>query len=108
MNFNKAIQSAFGNHKAKSLYQAATICLDLLEFQPDNVDALRSLAAVCYELGNYDLAITCLYKATELNPNDVAAYYNLGVAVKEKGQLKEAITLFQKVLELQPGNNEAR
>jgi protein O-GlcNAc transferase len=102
MNINKAIQSAFENHQAGNLKQAELLCRKILKKQPDNVDILRLLGVLCYQLKNHSSAMDYFKKTIQIDPNDVFAYYNLGILAHEKGHLDEAITYYEKAMQLNP------
>ena len=107
MTINEVIQSALKHQQAGNLQQAANIFMDILEIQPNNIDALHSLGMICYQLGNYDLAINCLKEALRFNPANVYAYYDLGTIFQEKGELDEAVTCYKKTLDLNPNLADA-
>jgi tetratricopeptide (TPR) repeat protein len=107
MNIYKAIQTALQYHQEGNLQQAANICIDILEIQPDHVVTLHFLGVICYQLRNYDFAITCFEKALQFNPTYTDTYYNLGCAYQRKGQFNQAIDSFQKAIQLNPSFADA-
>jgi protein O-GlcNAc transferase len=103
MNINKAIQSAFENHRKGKLEQAEVSYKKILKKQPENPEVLYMLGVLFCQLARYDLAIKYIKKALQFRPANIAeAYYNLGYALQEEGQLDEAITHYLKAIKLKP------
>jgi len=107
MNIEENFQHAIKYLQEGKLRQAANICLEILEIQPDNSKVTHFLGIICYRLNNYDLAIECFKKTVQLNPNFTEAYNNLGTSLQEKGQFDEAISFHQKAIQLNPNFTEA-
>lgn len=79
-----------------------------LKDNPDNVDAMRFLAAV-YLKQEKKLrdAEALLQRATEIAPNFAKAWLDLGHAYKKRAKRMEAIDAFRRATELEPGNGMA-
>ncbi len=79
-----------------------------LKENPDNVDAMRLLAAVYFsqdvKLGD---AEALLIRATEVAPDFVGAWVDLGRVRNKCGKLMEAIEAYTRATELQPRNGFA-
>ena len=89
--------------------QAFSICKalkkkieNILINEPDNKEALFSLAALFYNLGNLylkekkiNIAIKNYLKSIKTDKEFVHSYYNLGIAYKEKEDLNNAIKFFK-------------
>lgn len=79
-----------------------------LKDNPDNVDALRFLAAVYLKqekkLGD---AEALLQRATQIAPDFANAWLDLGVALKKRAKRMEAIEAFSRATELEPRNGNA-
>jgi len=79
-----------------------------LKDNPDNVDALRFLAAVYLKqekkLGD---AEALLQRATQIAPDFANAWLDLGVALKKRAKRMEAIEAFSRATELEPKNGNA-
>jgi len=79
-----------------------------LKNNPDNVDAMRFLAAVYLKqerrLGD---AEALLQRATQLAPDFAMAWLDLGHAFKKRAKRMEAIEAFRRATDLEPGNGVA-
>jgi tetratricopeptide (TPR) repeat protein len=104
MNINKAIESAFENHKAGKLERAQYIYKKILGKYPKHFDALHMLGVTCFQLGKLDSAVMYIKKALQISPTNALAYYNLANVFQAKRQHDEAITYYQKAVELNPTN----
>jgi tetratricopeptide (TPR) repeat protein len=107
MNINEALQLALRKHQAGDLSLAATIYTEIIEFQPDNLNALLMLGITYVKLCNYDAAINYFKEAIKINPSFTEAYYNLGNALRDKKQFDDALACYQKVLQLNPSHADA-
>lgn len=107
MNTNKALQSAVNYHRGGDLKQAEALYKKVLKKQPNNIDALRMLGGICYQLGDYDNAIRYIKKEIEIRPSNADAHNNLGLVLQARGLLSEAIEYFRKAITLKPHFPEA-
>jgi len=79
-----------------------------LKDNPDNVDAMRFLAAVYLKQGSkLRDAEALLQRATEIAPDFAAAWLDLGHALKKRAKRMEAIEAFTRATVLEPGNGHA-
>ena len=76
-----------------------------LKANPDNVDALHTLAEAYWgdEKRLSDVE-ALLRRVTELAPTDVTALTQLGTLLHDTGRAEEAIACYRRVVELEPGN----
>ena len=88
---------------------------DLLSKEPNNKDALFSLAALHYNLGNsslrkkkIDIAIKHYLQSIKVDKKFVSSYYNLGNAYKEKEDLEKAIKYFKTAVDIDPNKIPAK
>lgn len=89
-----------------NLPQGEMICRQVLQVDPQNVEALYLLAVIAYQVGRGDLAIEYARQALRLMPDMVAARRLLGALLADLGKLDEAIYNYQYVLRLQPNDPE--
>lgn len=79
-----------------------------LKLDPDNVDILVNLGAVCLQKRRADQAIEYFTKALELAPNNSMALYDIGKAYMFKEDYRLALVAFRQGLELQPEDIEIK
>lgn len=102
MNIDEKFQLAFESYKEGNLLKAENICREILDVQPNNMDALYFLAEICYSSQKYDLAIEYIKNVLQYNPANAEAYNNLGLIYQEKEQFNEAVEYYEKALQLNP------
>ena len=81
------------------LNSAQKIYEEILETQPNNIDALIWLGSVHSEKEEYSMAFRYLEKAITTNPKRFEPYYNLGLLQAKLNRDNDAIQTWQKALE---------
>jgi tetratricopeptide (TPR) repeat protein len=80
----------------------------VLKVQPDNIDAMRYLAAAYLKSKKHVAdAEALLRRAHKLAPDYTAVLMLLGTALLERHKFKDAATSFNKLIKLQPNNDAA-
>lgn len=102
-----AMQVAVQLHHAGRLRKAEAIYRQVLEIEPNNVDALHLLGLVARQFGKYETAIDLIGRAVKINPKAAMFQNNLGETYLSLGRLVEAETLCRQALDLQPDFPEA-
>ena len=74
----------------------------VLEFNPNQVDALNLMGIINAQTKNFEGAITYITQAIDVNPKNASSYYNRGLALQELGKIEEALLDFKKALSLNP------
>ena len=100
------LATAIEYHQAGRLIQASQLYQEILQTEPDQLEALQGLGAIAILTSSYDLAIECLSKAVAQNPSNPDLHYNLGNALREFGQQESAITHYNQALTLNPNYAE--
>ncbi|NJO39661.1 MAG: tetratricopeptide repeat protein [Cyanobacteria bacterium CRU_2_1] len=95
-------QTAIQQHQAGQFQQAETLYRQVLQEQPDQVEALHLLGVLLHQTGQHQAAVELISTAIALKPDYPEAMYNLGLALQEQGQLEEAIAYYEKALNLKP------
>ena len=72
----------------------------VLDLEPGNADALRSMGFLHRCLGRFDEAIELTKKSITLDPIKPATYFNFGQLLYHTNRLEEAIVAYKKALEL--------
>jgi predicted TPR repeat methyltransferase len=102
-----AIQAAAQLHHAGRLRKAEVIYKQVLQAEPDNVDALHLMGLVACQFGNHETAVGLIGRAIKLNPKVAMFHNNLGQTYLTMGKPEEAITHCKEALALQPDFPEA-
>jgi O-antigen biosynthesis protein len=92
MNIDERYHLAFKYYQEGYLQKAADILIESYAVKPDNVEALLYLAAICSELNNYDLAMSCIDNAIEIK-NKSQIYKNALETDPDSASLRETISL---------------
>jgi len=87
--------------------QAKRLCNEVLQFEPENLLALKQLGIISHRLNELDDAFECFSKVTELDPEDATAFYNLGHTCIKLNNLDLAFAAFSKTVELNPSHARA-
>jgi len=78
----------------------------ILELEPENLEALLSLASILKEQGKIDEAIPEYEKVVALNNLDHRAYDKLGEIFEQKQELEKATQYFKKYLDTAPQDSD--
>ncbi|MDP7010304.1 MAG: tetratricopeptide repeat protein [Verrucomicrobiota bacterium] len=103
----QTLQVAIRHHEQENLSEAKAIYRQVLEEDPDNVDANHYMGVLAHQAGRNDIAIGLIQKAIECNPNRPEIHCNLGIVYKQMGLLKDAIASYRYALALKPHHAEA-
>ena len=82
--------------EAKSIYQ------HILNFQPQNFDALQLAGSAALITNQYEQALSYLLRAVNIQPNQGLVHYNLGIAFQELNKFESAIVSYDKAISLSP------
>ncbi len=102
MNISQEVAIALQFYQTGNLSHAARLCQQILQQQPDCVEAWSLLGAIAHQQGNLDRAIACYQQTLALKPDRSELYYNLGYAFQQQGDLPAAIRHYQQALALKP------
>ena len=96
--FNLAIQHQKEKnfHKAKKLYQ------EILDINPNFLEANNNLGLLFQIDKEYDKAIECYEKIIKINPKILSAQFNLGLVFQKMGENEKAKESYKKAIELDP------
>jgi Flp pilus assembly protein TadD len=98
----EALAAARQSYEAGRLDQAEEQYQEILQADPDQVDALHLLGVITGRTGRYDLAVRYLQAALERKPDLAAAHNNLGMVFVTRGQLPQAVASFRDALRCKP------
>ena len=98
----KKIAFAAEHHKAGRLEDAEKTYREVLEIQPNHVDALRFLAGIVASKDRVEEAELLLGRALKVAPDFTLAHMDLGNLFSEQHRHAEAVACFKKACQLEP------
>jgi len=99
---SEKIGLALQHHQAGRLAQAETLYREVLELDPQSIDALHFLGVIAHQQGRHKQAEELISRALLHNGSNTPAYSNLGNALQAQGKLQEAVDCYQRALALAP------
>ncbi|MGK0500541.1 MAG: tetratricopeptide (TPR) repeat protein [Oceanicoccus sp.] len=100
----KLMAMAAEHHRHGKADQAEQLYRQVLQKNPDNVDAMRMLAILACASSHFDDAERLLRKAIAIAPDFLGAYLDLGKILKDTDRLEEAIDCFRKGVAIAPND----
>jgi predicted TPR repeat methyltransferase len=93
--------------RAGNLSYAELLCRQVLDAQPERIDALVLLGYLCQVQGRSAECVSLYQRALQLDPHCVEVHNNLGFLYASLGQLDEAVLAYRRALALRPNYAEA-
>lgn len=103
----EAFAIAMQHHHANRFEQAFQIYQQILQVDPQNVEALHAIGILAFQTGDCQFAIDYLRQAISISPDNADYRSNLGLVLSNAGQLDEAIQEYQCAIRLRPDLAEA-
>ena len=103
----QTLELAVKQQRAGNLRHAETLYRQILEVDPDHVDALHLLGLTSTQLGRNEQASEYLLRALQIRPEKPEIHNNLGVVLKKQGRLEEAIACYHHALSFRPDYPQA-
>ena len=85
------------------LADALTICQEILERQPDHLDALCLAADITARSGDSERALQLYRKVLDLKPDHAPAHYKCGNLLRNREQMEAALASYDQAIALDPG-----
>jgi len=101
------LTSAIALHRSGQLEQAEKVYAEVLQADPDNVDALHFLGVMRHQQGRSLQGLQLVSRAISLQPDCVDAVNNLGNIYLQLGASVEAAVAYEHALELRPDHPDA-
>ncbi|HIK30419.1 MAG TPA: GNAT family N-acetyltransferase [Oscillatoriales cyanobacterium M59_W2019_021] len=98
----EALQQAIQHHQSDRLAEAEQGYLQILEKQPQHLQALQHLGALMQQKEDYQSAEKYFKIALQVDRESPQTWFGLGNLYQAKFLFSEAINAYQKVLKLQP------
>ncbi len=91
--------TTYGNacFQQKKFDQAIWAFGKVLEYNPNNMDALFNLGNTYYLAKQYDHAKTIYQRMIQIRPDDIRVWYNLGETLFAQNKIDEALNCFKRV-----------
>ena len=99
---NNLFKNAINFYENKEYDKAKKVCEDILDIQPDDLNATNLLAILNFHNKDFAQSIKFFEKAIEINPNISETYNNLGNVYYEFKQFNIAIENYNKALKIKP------
>lgn len=90
------------HHRAGRLREAANMAREILQSDPEQIDAVHLLAMAAHQLGKVDYAAQCARHAVQAKPQNATYLRTLGAILRSQGRLDESIASYQKSIRLRP------
>ena len=90
--------------KNRDSKQAIVIIQQVLEIEPDNIEALKIYAESLVKLNKVEEALTIFEKALQLAPNNVSILRNYGSALLQVAYYDQSLNILDKALQIEPNN----
>jgi len=97
-----ALADAFEHHKRGRLSEAEAGYRQVLQTTPDEPDALHRLGVIAHQLGQNELALQLIDRATAVNPAHPTYHHDAGIVLHALGRIDDAIARYRKALLLEP------
>ncbi|HLX14959.1 MAG TPA: tetratricopeptide repeat protein [Bradyrhizobium sp.] len=105
-NLPRLQRQAYNSYQEGHLDKAERLCAGILEYRPDDFDALQLLGVLNLQRRRPGEALRFLVKALKVNSGSADAMSNLGLALHASGRFDEAVTHFRNALLLAPSHPE--
>ena len=104
IDLKKLFQNALNFYQQKQYANAEAVYKQILNQEPNNLDALLGLGNTYRDWKKYDLAISQYEKVISLDAHKIEAYISLAQVYKNKNQIDKAKEILNTGLKNNPGN----
>jgi tetratricopeptide (TPR) repeat protein len=105
-NLSRLQRQAYHCFQQGELDRAEKLCAGILEYRPDDFDALHLLGMLHFQRHRLVEALRFLARALQVNSSSADALSNLGLALHAAGRYDEAISSYRHALDLAPDHPE--
>ncbi|HWA80821.1 MAG TPA: tetratricopeptide repeat protein [Acetobacteraceae bacterium] len=102
----RTLQQALALHQLGRLAEAERLYKQILQQDPNHVDALHLLGMAALQAGQKERGVRLLEKVIRIRPDIASAHSNLGVALRDLGRFTDAIASYDKAIALTPESAE--
>ncbi len=97
---SQLLAQGLAHHRAGRAREAEAAYRQVLQGEPNHVDALSLLGVIAGQTGRAHEAVDLIRRAAASRPNDAALLANLGTALRQSGRNSEAIDAYRKALSI--------
>ena len=90
LSLAQALALAVKQHQQGDLFQAEQLYRQILQVDPQQIDALHLLGLIAHQTGRPAEAVASIRRALQLRPDFADAHYNLGQVLQRLGKPAEA------------------
>ncbi|MDB5608317.1 MAG: hypothetical protein JWP25_5217 [Bradyrhizobium sp.] len=105
-NLSRLQRQAYSSFQQGDLGRTEKLCAGILEYRPEDFDALHLLGMLNFQRRRMVEALHFLSAALKSNSNSSGALSNLGLALHAMGRHEEAISSYRNALRLAPDHPE--
>jgi tetratricopeptide (TPR) repeat protein len=105
-NLSRLQRQALNSFQDGDLNRAEKLCAGILEYRPDDFEALHLLGVLNYQRSRPVDSLRFLTQALRINSDSAEAMSNLGLALHAMGRFEEAVAWYRNALGLTPDHPE--
>jgi Flp pilus assembly protein TadD len=102
-----AVALALAQFQAGNRAEVESLCLKVMEVEPENPDALHLTGVLAHLAGKQGIALALIEKAVRLNPAQAQFQYNLGVVYGALRRTDAALAAYRAAAHLEPAHVSA-
>ncbi len=96
------LEHALAHHAAGRLAEAEALYSQILQADPNQLDALHLLGVIAHQVGKNEIAVDLIGKALAIKPDHAEAHHNLGNAHTGLGRNEDAATSYRQATLIKP------
>jgi tetratricopeptide (TPR) repeat protein len=105
-NLHRLHRNAYGSFHQGDLDRTERFCSEILNYRPDDFDALQLLGLLSLQQQRLSKALYFLSAAVESDPGSADALSNLGLALHASERYEDAISCYRNGLKLAPSHQD--
>jgi protein O-GlcNAc transferase len=102
ITLEEALQLGLSHHQVGRLAEAETVYRQILQFEPEQADALYFLGRIAHQSGRWDEAVAFSKRAIAADPSESTFAHSLAESLRAQGKLSEAVEWYCAALRLKP------
>jgi protein O-GlcNAc transferase len=106
-DLQQLLTQALQAHSLGRLPEAAELCQQILQADPNQPRAWHLLGIIAQQAGNSRMACDSIRKAIHLDPEFATACSDLGNVLIQQGELDDALTWYRRAIEISPDFSSA-